>query len=137
MFGFVGIKQSTTRENLLRAVLENIIFSITSYYFAMKEDPHYHPSKIRIDGGISQNDFICQQIANLTGVDIERAKSCSELTSIGCALLSAYNSGILKNLENAENYYKPDRIFRPEKDVVCKGELAKDYQRYLRIIKKF
>jgi glycerol kinase len=47
---------------------------------------------VRIDGGVSRNDFIVQQIANLTGKLIERRTS-SEMSAFGIAFLSGLYSG--------------------------------------------
>lgn len=132
---FVGIKQTTTKAHLTRAILENIVLTIGHYYHSMRKESFYNPKKIRIDGGIAQNDFICQQIANITGVEIERSQNCSELTTIGCAILSSRNCGLLNNLEESESFYKSERIFTPEPE--CHEKLIKQYQKYLKIIKKF
>lgn len=133
-FGFIGIKQTTSRLHLIRAVLENIIFNICSYIFSTLNEPNYRPNKIRIDGGISQNDFVCQQIATLSGINIERAKNSSELTSVGCAILCAYKCGLLKSLEESENFYESERIFTPA--ALDSANLRKDYQRFLKVVKK-
>lgn len=78
VFGFSGIKHTTTDQHLVRSVLENIIYTIGHYYFSMrKESDAYRPSKIRIDGGIAQNDFICQQIANLTRSALKDRKAAA------------------------------------------------------------
>lgn len=115
-------------------MLENIIFTICHYYFMQRNDPNYKPRKIRIDGGIAQNDFVCQQISNLTGVSIERSKDCSELTSIGCAILSAYKYGFIKSLEEAEQHYRSEKIFVPEP--ATRPKLLKEYQKYLKVVRK-
>lgn len=133
-FGFDGVKQSTTNCHLVRAVLENIIFTVSLFFFLMKTETAYRPSKIRIDGGIAQNDFVCQSIASLTGVNIERSKDCSELTSIGCAYLAAYKIGMLKSLEEAEIFYKTEKLFIPESETRTK--LLKNYQKYLKVVRK-
>lgn len=133
-FGFTGIKQTTNRLHLIRAVLENIIFNICCYIFATLNEPNYRPNKIRIDGGISQNDFVCQQIATLSGINIERARNSSELTSVGCSILCAYKCGLLKSLEESENFYDSDKIFTPEAS--ASANLRKDYQRFLKVVKK-
>ena len=133
-FGFVGIKQSTKREHLVRAVLENIIFNICHFVALMLKDKAYQPKKIRIDGGISQNDFVCQQIATLSGINIERSKNCSELTSIGCAILCAYKCGVLQSLEESEKFYESERIFTPEPSSLEK--LKSSYLAFLQIAKK-
>lgn len=155
-FGFIGIKQvfkfgnnknfksiyinlcpslqTTNRLHLVRAVLENIIFNICTYIFATLNEPNYRPNKIRIDGGISMNDFVCQQIATLSGINIERARNSSELTSVGCTILCAYKCGLLESLEESENFYESDKIFIPEAS--ASASLRKDYERFLRVVKK-
>lgn len=133
--GFVGIKPKTTKSHLIRAVLENIALTIGHFYFVMKMETSYYPNKIRIDGGIAQNDFICQQIANLTGVRIERADNCSQLTSIGCAILAAFNCGILKKIEDANDFYKSEKLFIP--DMTSREKSLKKYAKYRKMMKKF
>lgn len=130
--GFTGIKQSTTRSHLLRAVLENIIYTICHFHFLMMKDSKYRPLKVRIDGGISLCDFVCQQIANLSGVQIERSDCSSDLTSLGCAYLCAYKCGILESLEEAEKFYRSERIFSP--DVTSREKLLIEYRKYLKFL---
>lgn len=137
VYGFVGMKHTTRGQHLIRAVLENIIFTVGRFFFSAKKDfDSFRPRKIRIDGGIAQNDFVCQQIATLTGVDIERSEFCSELTSIGCAILSAYKiGGILNELEDAERFYKSGRIFHP--DAEGRVKLLTDYGKFEKIMEKY
>lgn len=132
-YGFKGIKQSTTSYHLVRAVLENIIFTVSHFFFLMKsEETKYRPNTIRIDGGIAKNNFICQSIASLTGVSIERSKDCSEVTSIGCAFLAAFKIGMLESLDEAENYFKSERVFVPDPETY--EILMKNYRKYLKIV---
>lgn len=115
--GFIGYKQSTTKSHLVRAILESIIFKVAQFFFLMQEEnPNYQPEGLRVDGGISANDFICQSIADLLNVSIERGVNSTEITSIGCAYLSAYNCGLFDKLEDAEEFYKIEKVFTPNKD---------------------
>jgi putative glycerol kinase 5 len=113
MAGFIGYKQSTTKNHFVRAVLESVVFKVANFYFLTKEDTNYHFDRMRIDGGISANDFICQSIADLLNINIERGVNSSEITSIGCAYLAAYNCGILEELEHAAKFYKVEKTFSP------------------------
>lgn len=128
MAGFIGYKQSTTKCHFVRAVLESIVFKVAQFYFLTKEETNYHYDKIRIDGGISANDFICQSIADLLNIQIERAVNSSELTSIGVAYLAAYNCGILDELEHAAKFYKVERTFFPNESY--RKELFMRYKRF-------
>lgn len=114
--GFVGFKQSTTKNHLVRAVLESIVFKVGEFFSQMQEEEqNYRHKRIRVDGGISTNDFICQSIADLLNISIERGFNSSEITSIGCAYLAAFNCGILDKLEHAEKFYKIEKVFTPNK----------------------
>lgn len=126
--GFIGYKQSTTKSHLVRAVLESIVFKVAHFYFLTKEETNYHYDRIRIDGGISANDFICQSIADLLNIIIERGVNSSEITSIGCAYLAAYNCGILEELEHAAKFYKVEKTFIPNES--NRKELFMRYKKF-------
>jgi putative glycerol kinase 5 len=135
MAGFVGFKNSSTKEHLVRAILEAIVFNIASFFFLTKEETSHHFDKLRIDGGISQNDFICQLIADLINVKIERSINC-ELTSFGVAYLSAYICGEgLKELEHAADLYEVERVFHPNE--ANRKELFMRYKKFDEISKQF
>lgn len=135
MAGFVGFKQSTTRSHLVRAVLESIVFKVAEFFFLMRdEEPNYHPEKIRIDGGISANDFICQSIADLINISIERGVNSSEITSVGCAYLAAYNCGMFERLEHAEKFFKIDKVFTPNEN--NHQELLERFKRFIDIFNR-
>jgi putative glycerol kinase 5 len=133
--GFVGFKNSTTKEHLVRAVLEAIVFHVATFFFLTKEESSYHFDKIRVDGGISENDFICQQLADLINVKIERSVDSSELTSFGVAYLSSYVCGVIEELEHASKFYKVGKIFVPNE--TNRKELFMRYKRFEEICKKF
>lgn len=46
----------------------------------------------RIDGGVSKNDFVCQLLADMTNMTVER-QTTSELSVLGCAYLTGLSSG--------------------------------------------
>lgn len=111
--GFIGTKTTTSKAHLVRATLESIVFSVSTFFMRAKEESSYHFDRVRVDGGISQNDFICQCIADIINVKVERGEGASEITSLGVAYLSAYLSGELEELEDAQYLYKVERTFEP------------------------
>lgn len=136
MAGFIGYKQSTTKSHLVRAVLESIVFKVAEFFFLMQdENSDYRPEKIRIDGGISANDFVCQSIADLLNISIERGVNSSEITSVGCAYLAAYNCGIFERLEQAEKFYKIEKVFIPNESVY--RELFMRFKRFIDLNKYY
>lgn len=47
-----------------------------------------------MDGGVSKNDFICQLLADLTGLNVERGKN-SESSAFGAAYVAGINEGLI------------------------------------------
>lgn len=136
MAGFVGYKWNTRKAHLVRAVLEAIVFETANFYFLTKEETSYHFDKIRIDGGISDSDFICQQIADLINIKIERSVNAAELTSYGVAYLSSFLCGaVLEELEHASKFYRVDKVFIPNE--ANRKELFMRYKKFEEICKKF
>lgn len=135
MAGFVGCKNSTNKAHLVRAVLESIVFHVATFVFLTKEETSYHFDKIRIDGGISENDFICQNLADLINIKLERSIVSSELTSYGVAYLSSYLcSDVLDELEHAAKFYKVGKVFQPNE--ANRKELFMRYKRFEEVSKK-
>jgi glycerol kinase len=61
----------------------------------MKADlPNLRVSPLmKIDGGVSQNDFVNQFIANMTGREIIRHPHPDQMTALGAAFLAGLGAG--------------------------------------------
>lgn len=135
MAGFIGYKHATTKEHLVRSILEAIVFHVATFYFLTKEETSYHFDKIRIDGGISENDFICQSIADLINIKIERSVDSKEITSYGVAYLSSYLCGaVIDELEHAAKFYRVGKVFHPNE--ANRKEIFMRYKKFEEVCKK-
>jgi glycerol kinase len=50
-------------------------------------------SHIRVDGGVSKNNFITQLIADLSGYRVERASTCDH-SALGAAFMAGIAAGV-------------------------------------------
>uniref|UniRef100_A0A0K0D5Y4 FGGY_C domain-containing protein n=1 Tax=Angiostrongylus cantonensis TaxID=6313 RepID=A0A0K0D5Y4_ANGCA len=92
--GFLGIRPDTTKAHMVRAILESIAFRVYQILETMHDEVGIiDKPRIRICGGVAANDFICQTIATLTGITIERMKDGSFVACRGVALLAGYAQG--------------------------------------------
>ncbi|KAJ8717914.1 hypothetical protein PYW07_005844 [Mythimna separata] len=114
--GFVGMKPSTTKAHLVRAVLESLAFRTAQLYSCVLSETNYTFNTIRLDGGVSNNDFIAQLVADLTGLRVERPVHV-EMSSQGCAHIVGYKIGIWKSKEELKKLRKIDRVFAPRTQV--------------------
>ncbi|NET59988.1 MAG: glycerol kinase GlpK [Symploca sp. SIO2E6] len=69
---FLGITGGVQREHLVRAVLESIAYQVKEVVEAINKDSGTEISVLKVDGGLSQNDFLMQFQADALGIPVER-----------------------------------------------------------------
>ena len=110
-----GLTGGTTRAHVVRACLEAMSHQTADLFDALAADG-VTPSCLRVDGGMVANDWVCQDLADMLGVKVERPRVI-ETTALGAAMLAAVGAGLLPSLEAAQSMWQPDRVFRPALDV--------------------
>lgn len=90
----IGITQFTKRCHIVRATLEGVAFQANDILTMMKPNQ----SGIKVDGGMSSNDLLCQFLANISAVRILRPK-LTEATALGAALIAGYTLQLWPRLE--------------------------------------
>ncbi|XP_060072194.1 putative glycerol kinase 5 [Ylistrum balloti] len=111
----IGIKPTTTKAHLVRALLESVAFRFKILYEAiLKESKVELSCVIRADGGVCNNDFLMQLISDLTGQVIDRAKQRADITSLGAAFLAGLHAGVWKNKEELCSIRKSEHLFKPD-----------------------
>lgn len=113
--GFVGIKPTTKKAHLIRALLESVVFRTTLCYRSLKKERPNKYESIRIDGGVSKNNFICQMLADITRVKVERFESV-EMSALGVAFLTGLNEGYWTDRCEIQKLCKIQQIFLPSSD---------------------
>ncbi|RVE52718.1 hypothetical protein evm_002591 [Chilo suppressalis] len=110
--GFVGMKPSTTRAHLVRAVLESLAFRTAQLYACVRAETNFDFHSIRLDGGVSNNDFIAQLVADLTDLRVERPLDV-EMSSLGCAYIVGLQLGIWNSKDDLRALRKIGCVFKP------------------------
>ncbi|MFC0590209.1 glycerol kinase [Novosphingobium aquiterrae] len=94
-----GMTFSTTRAHLARAALEAMAMQTLELAEAFAADGAAWTA-LRIDGGMSANDWMAQDLANVLQVPVERPVFV-ETTALGAAMLAAVGAGIHADLDSA------------------------------------
>ena len=94
-----GMSFSTTRAHLARAALEATANQTRDLMDAFAADGAPWAA-LRIDGGMSANDWLAQDLANILGIVVERPEMV-ETTALGAAMLAAVGSGWFGGLDEA------------------------------------
>jgi glycerol kinase len=108
-----GVTRGTGRAHLVRAVLESVAFQVRDVVEAMASDRSSRPLRLKVDGGMSANNWLMQFQADQLGVTVERPKVV-ESTAFGAAALAALGLGWLSRPQDLLALREVDREFLPQ-----------------------
>uniref|UniRef100_A0A3P8YJD2 Glycerol kinase 5 n=1 Tax=Esox lucius TaxID=8010 RepID=A0A3P8YJD2_ESOLU len=109
---FMGLKPSTTKSHLVRAILESIAFRNKQLYETMLRETHIPITKIRADGGVGTNDFVMQLTADLFGRKVSRPTR-HEMSCLGAAFVAGLGVGYWRSREELKKLQSTDCVFLP------------------------
>jgi len=78
-----GLGRGTTKAHIVRAALEASAYQTYDLLDAMAKDG-IDIEVLRVDGGMAQNNFFCQFLADIIGIPVERPQDL-EMTAMGAA----------------------------------------------------
>lgn len=131
-----GITRGTTDNHFVRATLESLAYQTRDVVDTMNEDSGIETTTIKVDGGASLNDFLMQFQADISNVDIERAK-VSEITALGAVYLAGLETGFFTDFEDIKNKWEKDASFKPEMSEERRQELYSGWQEAVRATREF
>ncbi|KAL1395183.1 hypothetical protein pipiens_001270 [Culex pipiens pipiens] len=135
---FIGIKKSTRKEHLIRALFESLVYRIALLYVsALKEIEAQNLeefTKIKVDGTVSQIDFICQMLADTAGLPVERSDT-ADASALGAVFLAGINLGFFRNKPEVTRIRKVDKTFAPNPN--NKLKLLRNMRCWEEVVEKF
>ena len=90
---FVGLARSHSSGDLVRAVLEGVAYNLRIIFDALTEQGARLGSLRMIGGGV-RNPVLCQALADMLGIPIERLESGEFATSLGAAVCAGVGVGV-------------------------------------------
>ncbi|MEM1052532.1 MAG: glycerol kinase GlpK [Pseudomonadota bacterium] len=94
-----GLSFASGKAEIARAALESMAHQTYDLARAFAADGTKWQS-LRIDGGMSANDWMAQDLADMLGVTVERPDFV-ETTALGAAMLAAAGAGLYRDLNSA------------------------------------
>lgn len=88
-----GLSFSTSRERILRALIESIAHQGNDVLNAMKLDSKSDLKSLKVDGGLSRSDLLMQIQANFLGSEVQRPEDI-ESTARGAAYAAGVGAGL-------------------------------------------
>ena len=106
-----GITRETSPNDIIRASLESVAYQTNDLFNAMEKDG-IKPNLLNVDGGMSENNWLMQFLANILNINVQRPKIL-ETTALGASMLAALMDGHFSNLCEISNNWSLDKTFTP------------------------
>ncbi|MFN9741798.1 MAG: glycerol kinase GlpK [Acidobacteriota bacterium] len=109
----VGLTRGTTRAHIARAALEAMAYQTRDVVECMQKDSGIKARELRVDGGATRNDFLCQFQADLLGIPVVRPV-ITETTALGAAYLAGLAVGFWKSEKEIASQWQVEKRFEPQ-----------------------
>jgi glycerol kinase len=109
---FVGITRGTGRAEMVRAVLEGIAHRGADLLESAEADTGLSIDRLRVDGGMSENETFVQALADTTGRVVE-VSPVREATTLGAAYLAGMALGVWADEDEVAAAWKPGKVLEP------------------------
>ncbi|MDP7143421.1 MAG: glycerol kinase GlpK [Alphaproteobacteria bacterium] len=111
----MGLTRENTANDVVRAALEAQAFQTQDLMSAIKADTGHDPAVIRADGGLVENNFMTQFLADILSKPVEIPKN-AETTAQGAAYLAGLYAGLYDSFDDVSAAWQQDRNFDPVMD---------------------
>ncbi|MFC0410858.1 glycerol kinase GlpK [Roseomonas elaeocarpi] len=122
-----GLTLDSTAAHLARAALESVAYQTLDLLDAMQADGATAPEALRVDGGMSANDWFCQFLSDMLRVPVERP-AVLETTALGAATLAGLAVGVWPDLHALEQVWQRGRRFEPRMDGAERARMVTGWQ---------
>jgi glycerol kinase len=107
-----GLSRGTTRAHVVRAAVEAMAWQTADVVDAISAAAGARITELRVDGGASAMDLLCQFQADVLGVTVRRP-AVTETTVLGAAYLAGIAEGVWDSPEAAAGAWREAAAFAP------------------------
>ena len=123
-----GLTLDSGADEIVAATLQSVAFQSADLLAAMAADGVV-TTALRIDGGMTANNWFCQFLANMVGACVTRPAN-TETTVVGAALLAAVGAGEYDDLETATTAWLAEaegQVFEPAFSDAARAARMRDW----------
>jgi glycerol kinase len=106
-----GLTRDSGIAEITRAALESVCYQTDDLLQAMQADG-VTPSMLKVDGGMVANDWLCQYLADIVNLPIQRP-ALMETTALGAAYLAGLQAGVFGSLGTIASSWRCEHLFTP------------------------
>jgi glycerol kinase len=128
----VGLSRFHNRAHIARAALESICYQSKDIVLAMEQDSGVAMDVMRVDGGVTANDFAMQVQADILGVPVSRPV-VAETTALGAAYAAGLARGFWSSTDDLSQNWKESRRWEPTWSA---GQREEGYRQWRKAIER-
>ncbi len=124
-----GITRDTGKNEITRSAIESVAYQTRDLFKAMSEDG-ISPQILRVDGGMTDNDWLMQFLSNILDISVEVPK-ITETTALGAAMMAMLTDDKYSTLEELSNLWSSNKSYIPKINKNEKDNLLKNWDYYV------
>lgn len=130
---FTGMRMSTTREDMCRAVAEGILYEMRDIVNVLKQHK-LNPQNIKVTGGVTKSPYWCQMMADIFELPVSVTET-SENGCLGAAIFAGIGAGVYKDAkEGTERAVRIKGTYYP--DPANKAAYDEGYAKFVSVYKR-
>ena len=122
-----GLTRDSGPAHLARAALESVCLQTRDLMAAMAADRGAEIERLRVDGGMVENAWLLQALADIVDVTVERPRVV-ETTALGAAYLAGLQTGVFRSVEEIGGQWARDAEFAPRMPERERGRLVRGWE---------
>lgn len=121
-----GLTRATGAAEITRAVLESVVYQTADLFDAMAADG-CTPSEVRVDGGMVANGWLCQFLADVLNLPVDRP-AVTETTALGAAAFAGLQAGLFASLDEFAEHRQSNARFEPDMEESVRASLLEGWR---------
>lgn len=125
-----GMTRKTTAAHIVRAALESVAYRVKDVISAMEREMKMPCKFLRVDGGMSANDFLMQFQSDILQIPVSQGNN-QEVTALGAAFMAGLTVGVWPSQQALQTMVSESRRLYPQMTPEAAAQL---YQGWLQTI---
>ena len=109
----LGMSRGTGVAEIARATLEAACYQTHDLMVAMGKDCGVPFVTTRVDGGMTENNWMLQFLADITNLTVSRPTNI-QTTALGTVYFAGLGAKVFSSLDEISSLWKQDRLFQPQ-----------------------
>ena len=124
-----GLSLDSGIDEIVTATLKSVAHQTVDLFDVMR-DEGFAPGTVRVDGGMAQNSWFCQFLADVSDLRVDRPRS-TETTAFGAAMLALIGCGEVSSLEYVKSIWQCEHSFHPSMPAAAREGSLTEWQNAL------